>query len=143
MADHSWHADLELLLPREMPLILLMQLPESQAPWRNPNDTAQAFRLSLKLTRLQEPADIVRSDFIFDIEVYQAISLMTEPAVIETAIKSEECRLVHLTQPGDYMNVFHSCTSDVLSNLSDSNALFAKQLPLAFGDILVKDIHAG
>src|SRR5258708_6637453 len=104
-------------LPREPALLLLMNEPDGQSSWHDPNDAAHPLGLCVQLTMSQYPADIVRYHLFLDLEVDQTIPFMTQATIIEIAVEREERWSVQLVQQRNNLVVLHALSPKIHANL--------------------------
>jgi hypothetical protein len=100
-----------------MVYLLLMDAPNSQFCWQNPNDAAHPLGLCIQFGMPQKPMDILGYRFAFHIQVDQTIPLMTQALIVEVAIECEERWSVQLMQQRNYFVVFHALPTEIFANL--------------------------
>ena len=78
---------------------------------------------------------------LFDIHTNETVSRMTQITLVKTEIEGKECWAAKLEQKGDDFCIFHPLSSCVMPNLPNRNAPTSQELPLAFNDVLVQNVH--
>jgi hypothetical protein len=120
-----------------------MDAPKSQACRKDFDYAAHALGLCVQLTMSQESADILGYPLFFDIQVDQAITLMTQVPTKEIDVEREKCWPLQFMEQSDYCVIFHALPPNTPANLLKSHMFVPQQGALALRDIFIQDIHAG
>ena len=91
----------------------------------------------------QEPADILSYHLFLDVEVDQAIPLVTQATIIKIVVEREKCRPVQFVQKRNYFLVFHAHPTNILANLPKGDTPTPQECVLTLGNVFIQDVHAG
>jgi hypothetical protein len=98
-----------------------MESPDCKTNVRDLNDGSQPFRLGVKLWVSQEAADKNRYLSFLDRKVYETISGMTQPTVVEIRIAGEKRGTPQVEKKGYKLLVLQSSSSYIVSHVTNRN----------------------